>query len=122
MTWTPELVERLRELWAEGHSTAEIGRMIGLSKNAVVGKAHRMKLPPRQSSPRKAKPVIRRVRVHAGKGPACQWPIGDPRSGDFHFCGAPAVPGKPYCEEHCAMAFTRSNSGSNEAANTEKAA
>jgi GcrA cell cycle regulator len=49
MEWTDESIARLRALWAEGHSTAEIGRRMGISKNAVVGKAHRLNLPPRPS-------------------------------------------------------------------------
>lgn len=49
MDWTPEAIEALRGYWAEGHSTAEIGRRMGISKNAVVGKAHRLNLPPRPS-------------------------------------------------------------------------
>jgi GcrA cell cycle regulator len=40
-------------LWAEGHSTAEIGRRMGVSKNAVVGKAHRLDLPARPSPVRR---------------------------------------------------------------------
>lgn len=35
----------------------------------------------------------------------CKWPIGDPNDDDFHFCGLPAVSGKPYCEHHVAVAF-----------------
>jgi GcrA cell cycle regulator len=35
----------------------------------------------------------------------CRWPIGDPRHADFHFCGAPQTPGRPYCELHWRMAF-----------------
>jgi GcrA cell cycle regulator len=35
----------------------------------------------------------------------CKWPIGDPTSDDFHFCGQPAHPGKPYCEAHVGIAF-----------------
>ncbi|MFO0184726.1 MAG: GcrA family cell cycle regulator, partial [Alphaproteobacteria bacterium] len=42
MDWTQEAIERLRAFWAEGLSTAEIGRRMGISKNAVVGKAHRL--------------------------------------------------------------------------------
>ncbi|WP_372620436.1 GcrA family cell cycle regulator [Falsiroseomonas sp.] len=49
MDWSAEAIERLRALWAEGHSTAEIGRRMGISKNAVVGKAHRLNLPARPS-------------------------------------------------------------------------
>jgi GcrA cell cycle regulator len=49
MEWTDETIARLRALWAEGHSTAEIGRRLGISKNAVVGKAHRLDLAARPS-------------------------------------------------------------------------
>jgi GcrA cell cycle regulator len=69
MEWNDETIVRLRALWNEGLSTAEIGRRMGVSKNAVVGKAHRLGLPPRPSpirrdvtgasSPRT--PALRRV-------------------------------------------------------------
>ena len=49
MEWTEDAIARLRMLWAEGHSTADIGRRLGVSKNAVVGKAHRLDLPARPS-------------------------------------------------------------------------
>jgi len=47
--WTDDTIARLRVLWDEGHATAEIGRRMGISKNAVVGKAHRLRLPARPS-------------------------------------------------------------------------
>ncbi len=47
--WNDDTVAKLRQLWDEGHSTAEIGRHLGVSKNAVVGKAHRLDLPSRKS-------------------------------------------------------------------------
>jgi GcrA cell cycle regulator len=67
MEWSDEIIERLRALWAEGLSTAEIGRRMGISKNAVVGKAHRLNLPARPSPIRRggeggrSRPVVRRV-------------------------------------------------------------
>ena len=54
MPWTDEDIEKLKKFWAEGHSTAEIGRLIGKSKNAVVGKAHRLNLAARPSPIKKA--------------------------------------------------------------------
>ncbi len=66
--WTEEAAARLRTLWAEGHSTAEIGRRMGTSKNAIIGKAHRLRLPPRSSPIREKgtgaarKPAAPRVR------------------------------------------------------------
>jgi GcrA cell cycle regulator len=49
MEWDDDAIQKIRTLWAEGHSTAEIGRRMGVSKNAIVGKAHRLVLPPRPS-------------------------------------------------------------------------
>jgi GcrA cell cycle regulator len=37
----------------------------------------------------------------------CRWPVGDPRSSRFFFCGAQAAHNKPYCAEHCARAYLR---------------
>jgi len=104
--WTPELMEQLAVLWAEGHSTAEIGRRMGISKNAVVGKAHRLQLKPRPS-PLKRPPVRRVVGIVA---PSCTWPLGHPGDSGFRFCGKRPLPGKPYCSEHAAMAYVRPKS------------
>lgn len=49
MVWNEETIRSLTALWAEGYSTAEIGRRLGVSKNAIVGKAHRLVLEPRPS-------------------------------------------------------------------------
>ena len=49
MEWSEEAISQLRAFWTEGHSTAEIGRRMGVTKNAVVGKAHRLKLCARPS-------------------------------------------------------------------------
>ena len=49
MEWNESSIAKLRALWAEGLSTAEIGRRMGVQKNAVVGKAHRLNLPSRPS-------------------------------------------------------------------------
>ena len=49
MEWTEEVIGSLRAFWSEGLPTAEIGRRLGLSKNAVIGKAHRLDLPARPS-------------------------------------------------------------------------
>lgn len=35
----------------------------------------------------------------------CKWPIGDPATDDFWFCGLPSLQGKPYCEAHVSVAF-----------------
>jgi GcrA cell cycle regulator len=55
---------------------------------------------------------VREVEKHAKKltlmeltERTCKWPIGDPATPDFWFCGLPSVPGKPYCEAHVGVAF-----------------
>jgi GcrA cell cycle regulator len=150
MEWNDTIIAELRGLWAEGLSTAEIGRRLGISKNAVVGKAHRLDLSPRPSPIRRqerapgapapapravgptlaplpsrpapapihatvAAPVLKPAparRLAAVAAPptrvsACCWPIGEPGKPSFHFCNTGSVPGKPYCEEHAAIAYVR---------------
>ncbi|KXV73657.1 GcrA cell cycle regulator [Acetobacter malorum] len=180
MEWTDETIARLKELWAEGLSTAEIGRRLSITKNAVVGKAHRLSLPPRPSPIRRsdktkvagtetaakaapvaaasakekapqatapvadskpaaaaapavdapapkaeAKPAKAPAAPRASakpktslrsisdpepkkrRGPSCCWPIGDPGTPGFHFCGATPLPGKPYCAEHAQIAYVK---------------
>ena len=71
MEWTEDVIGRLKALWAEGHSTAEIGRRLGVSKNAVVGKAHRLSLAARPSPIRRGEPgaAKRRSSVRRVTGP-----------------------------------------------------
>jgi GcrA cell cycle regulator len=49
MVWDEETIRLLKDLWTQGHSTAEIGRRLNVSKNAIVGKAHRLELDARPS-------------------------------------------------------------------------
>jgi GcrA cell cycle regulator len=58
MVWDEETIRLLREFWAEGLSTAEIGRRLGTSKNAIVGKAHRLDLQARPSPIRREPPKL----------------------------------------------------------------
>lgn len=48
MTWTNKKVDRLVAMWNSGYSAGAIGRAVGKTKNAVVGKAHRLGLPTRE--------------------------------------------------------------------------
>ena len=51
MSWTPEKEQKLRELWKKGHSGSQIANMLGdTTRNAVIGKAHRLKLETRSIS------------------------------------------------------------------------
>ena len=107
--WTSELIDRLVILWDEGLPTAEIGRRLAISKNAVIGKSHRLALKPRPS-PLKSPPVRRRVIGMVP--PSCSWPQGHPGDKNFRFCGRRPLPGKPYCAEHAAQAYIRPKSHS----------
>jgi len=51
--WTPEREQIVKVMWGQGCSASVIGRQLGVSRNAVIGKLHRMNAPPR---PRTRKP------------------------------------------------------------------
>lgn len=184
-SWDNSILKKLKALVGKGLSTAEIGKRLGISKNAVVGKLHRMgwnsgvaestnvatkkqsaKKPAAKAASKKVAPakptktakvakspkvdktgsnvrgakkpvsakkttkvveekpkkvvgrpiatrgtnVHQRIVQHALemanlKPNQCRWPIGDPDSEDFHFCGQTVFVGKPYCYEHCKQAY-----------------
>jgi GcrA cell cycle regulator len=103
--WTPERTGALIALWNEGVTASAIGRRLGVTKNAVIGKAFRLNLAKRRESPQPS-PIERNVIQLAGlnKG-MCRWPLGETDGTGFHFCGAAAVDGKPYCPTHCDLAY-----------------
>jgi len=106
--WTAARVGALIAFWNEGLPASEIGRRLRVTKNAVVGKVHRLGLEPRRPSqtakPREAE-VIKLDTLSAGM---CSWPEGEPGTAAFRFCGRPAVADKPYCAEHCERAYVKS--------------
>ena len=184
-SWDSNILKKLKALVGKGLSTAEIGKRLGISKNAVVGKLHRMgwnsgisestcattkkettkkasaKVTAKKVAPTKpikpvkvaggakagkpasktatkasgtkktlktvadekpkktvGRPIVTRggANVHQRivqhalemanlKPNQCRWPIGDPDSEDFHFCGKPVFVGKPYSYEHCKQAY-----------------
>lgn len=102
--WSDDRIGALRRLWRDGLSATQIAEMLGgVTRNAVIGKAHRLGLSSRPSP----------IRRPASPGTAvsipgrCQWPHGDPKQPGFHYCHAEAVPGRPYCAEHCARAYRK---------------
>ncbi len=77
--WTAEAVATLRQLWDEAHSASEIGRRLGVSKNAVIGKARRLALPGRPSPIRHSSPAAERQarqKVVAARRPPAMVPTG----------------------------------------------
>lgn len=190
--WDNATLKKLKALTGKGLSTSEIGKRLGMSKNAVVGKLNRLgwnlkaggtaaaasaKLDAAAKKPAKKavaakKPAAVKEPAKAKKAPApkvavkkpaatsvkktapaktttapaknektpvkssakgekslnknlamhqriiqhslemanlkpnqCRWPIGDPDSENFHFCGETVFVGKPYCYEHCKQAY-----------------
>lgn len=175
MTWTDERVALLKKLWMEGLSASQIAGELsgGVTRNAVIGKVHRLKLSarakptnvaprpkaPRASAPRRPSssgspatprstlnvasqrrttaapmigatalkidaeleaeavlevqtkaaelfiPVEERISLLQLTEKTCKWPIGDPMSSEFHFCGRESDEGKPYCDFHSRRAY-----------------
>ncbi|MEM6306001.1 MAG: GcrA family cell cycle regulator [Pseudomonadota bacterium] len=180
MSWTDDRVETLKKMWGEGQSASQIAKELGgVTRNAVIGKVHRLGLSNRATSAgsakaeTKAKPAKPEVKAKAPKPelktesaepktesaappksainarkqiiPAgqplppqpsaneispealakvnevekkskkislmeltertCKWPVGDPATEEFWFCGLPVQQGKPYCEAHVGVAF-----------------
>ena len=178
MSWTDERVEILTKMWAEGNSASQIAKELGgVTRNAVIGKVHRLglsnratttnsnksesntKSSPKSSSRAKQKSQkvdvaepksdnvtsLRRQIIPAGQPlppqpsaneispealarvseiekkakklsllelteKTCKWPVGDPATEDFWFCGLATQSGKPYCEAHVGVAFQPMNS------------
>ena len=175
MSWTDERVELLKKMWGEGQSASQIAKELGgVTRNAVIGKVHRLGLSNRATSSAKAEPKAKAAPKSEPKPKAapkaaeaaprkeeepapkplparkqiipagqplppqpsaneispealakvsavekkakklslmeltertCKWPVGDPATDDFWFCGLPVQQGKPYCEAHVGVAF-----------------
>ncbi len=147
MGWTDERVELLKKLWADGLSASQIAAELGsITRNAVIGKVHRLGLSGRAKSPssssgprpRKARssgmlrvsrlsmrgntalayeydlepepelieiPLEQRKTLLQLNEKTCRWPIGDPGSPDFFFCGGETVNELPYCAYHSRVAY-----------------
>ncbi|CAO4177767.1 GcrA family cell cycle regulator [Methylorubrum populi] len=160
-SWTDERVDLLRRLWDDGLSASQIALQIGgVSRNAVIGKVHRLGLsgrvkpigpsaaqgrrkeelaptevalesvvvieeptlpeppaiiahrpapdfpkPPQALPEPVALAVSERVTIMDLRDSMCRWPMGDPTSPEFRFCGGRAITGLPYCTTHAQIAY-----------------
>jgi GcrA cell cycle regulator len=154
MSWTEERVELLRKLWSEGLSASQVAAELGpgITRNAVIGKIHRLGLAeraktaaaPRPRAPRAPRapsqpranghvvhgnvalafaphtqpiarvqpeeevviPMSERVTLMELRESMCRWPMGDPTTPEFRFCGGKSpIGGGPYCAYHARIAY-----------------
>lgn len=112
--WTSERVEELARLWTEGHSAREIAEALGdVSRNAVIGKAHRLNLQRgTETLVKRVEPPPPPVIVYPRVKPAsetkswmCRWPSEKPGRFGLHICGKTAQPGREFCAEHLTAAY-----------------
>ena len=146
--WTEDRVGALKKLWLEGQSASQIAKQLGggVTRNAVIGKVHRLGLSGRAAPSQPARATFRPARPRPAAQPTqapsaprrieavqprvaaapsvpapmpdlpgtatvmtlgahmCKWPIGDPSSNEFSFCGRRASE-SVYCVEHARVAY-----------------
>ncbi|MGN0913226.1 MAG: GcrA family cell cycle regulator [Alphaproteobacteria bacterium] len=74
MAWTEEMVEGLRQMWLEGLTANEIAKKLGVSKNSIVGKVHRLCLKARPSPIKKKDDETAPAEEIAAEAPAIETP------------------------------------------------
>lgn len=112
MAWTSERVDILVRLWGQGLSARQVAEELGgVTRNAVIGKAHRLSLKrgvpeparaPEPEPPPFAPPV---TPMPEAKNWMCRWPLDEPGRFGLHICGRTAQPGRNYCAEHLTAAY-----------------
>ena len=127
--WDDSKLKELEDLWNQGHPISKIGEILGVSRNSVAGKAHRMGFPKRTSPISSSKkenlsdnknneksdkniPLKIKLRGVQWSRTKCCWPEGDPKQNDFKFCGQDIFPGRPYCDKHSLLAYTNTRENS----------
>ena len=76
-----------------------------VSRNAVIGKVHRLGLASRFSPIQKKIPNPKGLSILGLTSDTCRWPFGDPQKEDFYYCGQPILPGSRYCKKHTLSAY-----------------
>lgn len=111
--WTDERIETLKTMLEQGKSARDIAEKLGggVSRNAVIGKAHRLGLSSRNKVVKQKPSPLKKDVTNTRTDKLCQWPIGDPGTPEFKFCYGDALPGRPYCEDHCNVAYRRNIDG-----------
>lgn len=132
MVWSPEQIDRVRTLADAGFSASQVATSIGgVSRNAVVGIAHRQMIqfkgistgkhisraerssqpkPRPYKAPIEFAPVAQAEQMPLGRMIPfdelqyfeCRYTFGD---SDFKFCGLPSLEGRPYCKHHAMICY-----------------
>ena len=132
MPWTHDRIEKLKQLWDAGLTASRIAAELGeVTRNAVIGKAHRLGLSGRMSSKSNSSgiSIIRKKKIHTAnhqkiikinpeidepmnptsfqdiKDGLCRWPLGEPEETSFMFCGRKTNDGFVYCQSHHKQAY-----------------
>ena len=139
MSWTDEKVAKLKELWGKGSTASQIAEILGgVSRNAVIGKAHRLNLSGKIiakknsnnqkinksnnfNSKKTRRGKIKSIIIEKDFEPenpkqleeldekSCKWPIGHPNEENFYFCGRTSLKDFSYCKLHLLYAFQPKN-------------
>ena len=137
MSWTDEKVAKLKELWGTTPASKISEILGGVSRNAVIGKAHRLNLSGKIVTKKGSSNHINKAKnsnykkVRRGKFKSlvidkdfepenpkqleeldensCKWPIGHPNEDGFYFCGRTSLKDFSYCKLHLLYAFQPKN-------------
>src|SRR6478609_9034615 len=103
MSWTDERVELLKKLWSDGLSASQIAAELG----GITALAHAYEIEA-EATPELVEniiPIGQRRTILELTEQTCRWPIGDPGSTEFFFCGGNTIAGLPYCAYHSRVAY-----------------
>jgi len=152
MSWNLEKEEKLKKLWGKGSTASEIAQIIGgVTRNAVIGKAHRLNLAAKSGIQKIKKSKEEKKGLASGdkkvsirsrfksilldkdfepENPksleeltekTCKWPIGHPNEESFYFCGRSSIKGYSYCRLHVLYSFQIRGDNKEDGLNAEEA-